>query len=77
MASALEVVKGSRVFGSAGEYVGTVEAADGAELRLTDCPFTQAGGLSLPLGWVEHADGFVRLDRSRPEVLADLRVVAG
>jgi hypothetical protein len=75
--TARAIRKDAHVFGAAGDYVGTVEKVEGSALRLADCPFSEGGDCTLPLSWVEHADGFVQLDHTRLEVMEELRVAPG
>ena len=77
MVNASDIRNGTRVFGANGGYVGTVEGMEGATIRLADCPFSEGGDCAVPLSWVETAGGFIRLDRSRLEVMEELCVTPG
>jgi hypothetical protein len=72
MGEASEIKEHMEVIGSDGRHVGTVDHLEGADrIRLSKKdPKAEGRHHFIPVGWVDHVDAFVHLNKSSRDAMA-------
>jgi hypothetical protein len=72
MGQAAEIKERMEVVGSDGKHIGTVDHLEGADRIKLSRKDSKSGGAHhfIPVGWVDHVDAFVHLNKSSRDAMA-------